>query len=112
MHRLEGTATKRSHDRLPNLTPAYRKREEKDREAIKAEFPPCRADVDLTAALATLRIERERQGMSLTEIQERTNIDRARISTLERGEIPNPTVGTLRRYAAALGKRLAWLLTD
>jgi len=43
---------------------------------------------------------------------ERTRIDRGTISKLERGEIPNPTVGTLRTYAAALGKRLSWSLSD
>ena len=54
-----------------------------------------------------LRIERERQGLTLTDLQERTRIDRATISKLERGEMPNPTVGTLQTLAAALGKRLA-----
>ena len=45
-------------------------------------------------------------------MQERTRIDRATISKLERGEIPNPTVATLRTLATALGKRLSWSLTD
>jgi hypothetical protein len=90
----------------------YRADEARVREAVRAEFPPRRADEDLAAALAALRTERERQGLSLTDVQERSRIDRATISKLERGEIPNPTVGTLRAYAAALGKRLAWSLTD
>jgi len=90
----------------------YREQEEKDREAIRTEFPPRVIDDDLKAALAALRLERERQGLSLTDMQERTRIDRATISKLERGEIPNPTMGTLRTYAAALGKRLSWSLAD
>ena len=98
--------------RARHRTPEYREQEEKDREAIREEFPPRRADEELTAALAALRVERERQGLSLTDIQQRTKIDRATISKLERGEIPNPTVATLRTYAAALGKRLSWSLSD
>ena len=98
--------------RTRHRTPEYREQEERDRQAIRGEFPPRRADEELAAALAALRVERERQGLSLTDIQERTKIDRATISKLERGEIPNPTVATLRTYAAALGKRLSWSLSD
>jgi ribosome-binding protein aMBF1 (putative translation factor) len=98
--------------RAKHQTSEYREQEEKDREAIRAEFPPRVIDEALKAALATLRLERERQGLSLTDMQERTRIDRATISKLERGEIPNPTMGTLRTYAAALGKRLSWSLAD
>ena len=61
-------------------------------------------------ALAGLRRERERQGLSLTDMAERTGIDRATISKLETGKIANPTIGTLRTYAKALGQRLAWTL--
>jgi ribosome-binding protein aMBF1 (putative translation factor) len=98
--------------REKHATLQFRADEEKARKAILAEFPPRSIDPDLTAALAALRVERERQGLSLTDMQERTKIDRATISKLERGEIANPTVGTLRNYAAALGKRLSWSLTD
>ena len=99
--------------RAGHSTPEYREQEERDRAAIRAEFPPRHpADDDLKAALSALRVERERQGLSLTDLQARTRIDRATISKLERGEIPNPTVGTLRTYAAALGKRLSWTLAE
>jgi ribosome-binding protein aMBF1 (putative translation factor) len=98
--------------RAKHRSPAYREQEERDREAIREEFPPRTADEELKSALAALRLERERQGLSLTDIQQRTKIDRATISKLERGEIPNPTVATLRTYAAALGKRLSWSLSD
>ena len=61
-------------------------------------------------ALAGLRRERERQGLSLTDMAERTGIDRATISKLGTGKIANPTIGILRTYAKALGRRLAWTL--
>jgi ribosome-binding protein aMBF1 (putative translation factor) len=95
--------------RARHRDPAYADQETRDREAVRAEFPPRHADDGLKAALASLRAERERRGLSLTDMQERTRIDRATISKLERGEVPNPTVGTLRAYAGALGLRLVWL---
>ena len=99
--------------RVRRRTPEYQEGLARDIAAIRQEFPPrLVAEDDLTASLAALRVERERQGLSLTDVQERTQIDRATISKLERGEIFNPTVGTLRAYAAALGKRLAWSLAD
>ena len=64
----------------------------------------------MIAALAGLRRERERQGLSLTDMAEGTRIGRATISKLETGKIANPTIGTLRTYAKALGRRLAWTL--
>jgi transcriptional regulator with XRE-family HTH domain len=64
----------------------------------------------LVEALRNLRRERERQGMSLTQMAERTGIDRATISKLETGKIANPKVGTLRTLARALGKKLSWSL--
>ena len=79
---------------------------------IATSSPPASVDRELTEALAALRPERERQGLSLTDLAQRKGIDRATISKLETGKIPNPTVGTLKRYAAALGKSLNWELGD
>jgi len=98
--------------RAKHSAPEYREQEERDREAVRSEFPLHHVDEDLKTALAALRLERERQGLSLSDMHERTRIDGATISKLERGEIPNPTVETLRTYAAALGKRLTWSLAD
>jgi len=62
--------------------------------------------------LSALRAERERQGLILSEVSERSGIDRATISRLETGKVPNPAVGTLRALSRALNKRLSWSLTD
>ena len=59
-----------------------------------------------------LRIERERQHLSLTDIAERTRIDASTLADLEAGTLPNPTVQTLRAYAHALGKQLSWTIQD
>jgi DNA-binding XRE family transcriptional regulator len=80
-----------------------------DIDAYRREYPPV-GDPELIEALAGLRRERERQGLSLTDMAERTGIDRATISKLETGKLANPTIGTLRTYARALGQRLTWTL--
>jgi DNA-binding XRE family transcriptional regulator len=82
-----------------------------DIEAYRQEFPPV-VDRELIEALAALRRERVRQRLSLTDMAERTGIDRATISKLETGKIPNPTIGTIRTYARALGRKLAWILLE
>jgi ribosome-binding protein aMBF1 (putative translation factor) len=95
--------------RAVRQTAEYQEELERDIEAYRHEYPPA-GDPELIAALAGLRRERERQGLSLTDLAERTGIDRATISKLETGKIANPTVGTLRTLVRALGQKLAWTL--
>ena len=90
-------------------TRPYQEELARDIEAYRQDFPPA-VDRELIEAMAALRSERERQGLSLADMAERTGIDRATISKLETGKIPNPTIGTLRTYAKALGRKLAWTL--
>ena len=66
----------------------------------------------LRQVLAALRTERERQGLSLADINERTGIDRAALSRLENNEDANPTLATLERYAQAVGKQMVVLLSE
>jgi DNA-binding Xre family transcriptional regulator len=86
--------------------PEYREALEKDIAVIRREIPPATVDPCLAALLASLRAEREKQGISLTAAAERSGIDRAMLSKLETGRIPNPTFSTLRVYTAALGLHL------
>src|SRR3990172_2699347 len=53
--------------------------------------------------LGTLKRHRERQGLSLTDVANRSGMDRAAISRLENGVYLNSTVDTLYRYAQAVG---------
>ena len=53
--------------------------------------------------LGTLKKHRQRQGLSLTDVANRSGMDRAAISRLENGVYLNPTVDTLYRYAQADG---------
>jgi DNA-binding XRE family transcriptional regulator len=95
--------------RAERQTAEYQEELAHDIDAYRREYPPV-GDPELVAALAGLRRERERQGLSLSDMAERTGIDRATISKLETGKLTNPTVGTLRTYARALGRRLTWTL--
>ena len=78
---------------------------------LKKAGTPLR-QVPLRQVLAALRDERERQGLSLADINARTGIDRAALSRLENNEDANPTLATLERYAEAIGKQLVVLLSD
>jgi ribosome-binding protein aMBF1 (putative translation factor) len=61
--------------------------------------------------VASLRRERERQGLSLADLAERAGIDKATLNRIENGRC-NPTVNTLARHVEALGKVIAWGLAD
>lgn len=66
----------------------------------------------LCQTFAGLKALREQQGLSITDLAERTGMDRAMISRLENGQIDNPTIATVARYAKALGKRVVVSLVD
>src|SRR4051812_12015297 len=61
---------------------------------------------ELRKTFAALKAVREQQGLSISDLAERSGIDRAMISRLENGQIDNPTIATVTRYAKALGKKV------
>src|SRR5206468_7472782 len=63
---------------------------------------------DVQKALQALKQNRKRSGLSIGDVAERSGLDRAVVSRLENGKQDNPTVATLMRYAAAVGKRFVW----
>ena len=66
----------------------------------------------LHQAVAWLKQERERQNLTLAEMSRRTGIDQAALSRLETGKNSNPTLDTLNRVAAALGKTICLSFQD
>ena len=62
--------------------------------------------------LKQLRAARDKSGLSLGDMTRATGMDRSAICKLENGRRPNPTIDTLARYAAAVGKRLVVSLAD
>ncbi|MBI1832092.1 MAG: helix-turn-helix transcriptional regulator [Planctomycetes bacterium] len=66
----------------------------------------------LLGLMAALKKERERQKMTMAQLSEITGIDQAALSRLETGKNANPTLETMNRIAAALGKTITCSLTD
>jgi transcriptional regulator with XRE-family HTH domain len=67
---------------------------------------------DVQSALRALKREREQCGLTIGDVAERSGLDRAVVSRLENGKQDNPTVATVMRYAAAVGKRFVWSYED
>lgn len=117
-------STERGRRIIRKATDEERTRHAEIRQRIAQELPEIRQRArerlalltkeatPLRQALAVLRAERERQGLSLADMNERTGIDRGALSRLENNEDANPTMATLERYAEALGKQLVVLLSD
>jgi hypothetical protein len=61
---------------------------------------------ELGAIVSELKAIRERLQISLTELSRRTSMTVGNLSRLENMDGPNPTIETLRRYAAAIGHRI------
>ncbi len=66
----------------------------------------------LHQVLGLLKQERVRQNLTLAQLEERTGISQAALSRLETGKAANPTLETIYRIAAALGKAVACFLQD
>ena len=62
---------------------------------------------ELGAAVAELKHQRDERGLSLSDVSERSGLDRALLSRLENGTILNPTMATLWLYADAIGARVS-----
>jgi DNA-binding Xre family transcriptional regulator len=103
-------ATARSAARL--ATPEGQAEEAEIIRKLREEYPPAAIDPELAQTLSASRAERERQGLSLSEVSERSGIDLATLSRLEAGKPPNPAVNTLLALARALQQPLAWSLVD
>ena len=66
----------------------------------------------LHAMALALKKERERQGLTAAQLAERVGMDAAALSRLESGRHANPTLRTVEKIAAALGKAIAFHLED
>jgi DNA-binding Xre family transcriptional regulator len=75
-------------------------------------FLPLGELIQIHQLAAWLKQERERQKITLAELEERTGIDQAALSRLENGKNTNPTIDTIYRVAAALGKQLCFSYQD
>jgi len=79
-----------------------RARVELDEARVAAHRERMRQEIR-AARLAEVRLE---HGMSQTQLAERMGVSQARVSAIEKGELPTTEVGTVAKYIAALGGRL------
>ena len=87
----------------------YRKIREQVREElpdIKRRAKAAKPRIRLKHVLNLLKEERERQGISLADLNQRTGIDCGSLSKLENDDDPNVTMNTLLRYAEGMGKTI------
>jgi DNA-binding XRE family transcriptional regulator len=61
---------------------------------------------ELRPFVQEIKRAREAAGLTLAEVSRRCGIDQPALSRLENGHNKNPTLDTLWRYAAAVGRRL------
>jgi DNA-binding Xre family transcriptional regulator len=76
------------------------------------EMIPLGELIQLHQLLAQLKGERERQQVTLAEMEQRTGISQAALSRLENGKADNPTLHTIYRISSALGKVVTCVLED
>jgi DNA-binding XRE family transcriptional regulator len=67
------------------------------------ELVPHGQFMELTRLVGQIKRERERKGLSLTDVSEASGLTRPALSRIENGWNSNPTLDTLFRYAAAVG---------
>ena len=60
----------------------------------------------ILSLVAQFKAVRESQGLTLSEVAERMGIDPPALSRLETGKMLNPTLGTLHKWAEAVGQKL------
>jgi predicted transcriptional regulator len=90
------------HEELPDIT---QRAKQKLAEAMQR-------GIAIQHTMAVLKAERMKKGLSLSDIKERTGIERSTLSRLENNAAANPTVNTLTRYADAIGKKVFVVLAD
>ena len=71
-------------------------------EKFRKEYEEMQPEIDVIRAIVDARTS---QNLTQKELSERTGINQAHISKLENGNA-NPSIKTLQRLAAALGKTL------
>jgi hypothetical protein len=70
------------------------------------------AYLNLRLLVGKLRQLREAASLSLADLSERSGMDKAMLSRLENGHVPNPGIETISRYLEALDKNLEWRVVD
>src|SRR5690554_2791669 len=98
-----------------SLSPAAREKyrslratiDRKEADELKARGLALKAHGDRLRTIGReLQAERQRQGLTLTEVARRAGMDKARLSRLENEPYANVKIQTIEQVAAALGKQV------
>jgi hypothetical protein len=106
----------RRHVRDRRLTPEEAAHYKAVRAQVEKDLPDLMAvgralrdrqrGVPMQEAARKLKEERERQGLTLEQLVEKSGLDAAQVTRLENDANHDATVASLTRYAQALGKTL------
>ena len=100
-------ARKEVEEELPEII-------ERNRQRVQARRKKAASELKMASGQGVFLIlqeERIAQGLSLADLRERTGIDRSNLVRLMKGDT-NPTLETIQRVAAALGKEVRVELVD
>jgi hypothetical protein len=70
------------------------------------------AYLNLRLLVGSLRKLREQVQLSLSDVAQRSGMDKAMLSRLENGRVGNPGIETISRYLDALDKVIEWRVAD
>ena len=79
---------------------------------LAGEPIPLGAYLNLRLLVRSLRQIREQAQLSLADLSEKTGMDKAMLSRLENGHVPNPGIETISRYVNALDKDIEWRVVE
>lgn len=120
---VSGRNYARSEDVKPTIKPERTLQQRAEEEAIRREHatsPVRQRPADavsqqsfsaILGLLAQFKLARESAGLTLADVAQRMGIDAPALSRLESGKVLNPTLGTLHKWAEALGQKLSITLS-
>jgi predicted transcriptional regulator len=83
-----------------------------ERGELSGETMTLGAYISLRLLVGKLRELREQSKLSLSDVSEKSRMDKAMLSRLENGHVSNPGIETITRYLEALDKTLEWRVVD
>lgn len=75
---------------------------------LSGEGIPLGTYISLKLLLKSLRKMRQEAKLSLSEVAQRSGMDKATLSRLEQGHVANPGIATIARYLRALDRTIEW----
>lgn len=104
--------TPEDHERRRKIRETFKDRPSIEELIARGELSghpmPLGTYLNLRQLVHSLRHLREQARLSLTDLAEKSGMDKAMLSRLETGRVPNPGIATIARYVNALGRDIQW----